>query len=70
MAYEKEIETSTDDDMTNKSPSEIMTENNDIINNETVAPFEPSEFYNGACFHNYCWSQTVNEIGILKLNVE
>lgn len=65
MAYEKEIVTSTDDDV-NISPSEIMTENYQVKNNETKI-FETSEYFNGACFDNYCWSQSVNEIGMLTL---
>lgn len=63
IACEKEIVTSTDDDLNNVSPSEIMTEDYAVRNTENVTTFEPSEHYNGACFDNYCWSQSINEIG-------
>jgi len=62
VAFEKEIVTSTHEDATHISPSEIMTENYEVNSNVSAPIFEPSEFYNGACFSHYCWSQSINEI--------
>lgn len=66
MAYEKEVTTSTDDELMGISSSEPTTESHEIVNNESLTIFEPSDFYNGARFHNYCWSQSINEIGMLS----
>lgn len=63
VAYEKEIvTTSTDDEMATSCDN--SSESHETKTNESRPTFEPSEFYNGACFENYCWSQSVNEIGI------
>lgn len=40
-----------------------MSEDHDIKDDESRPIFEPAEFYNGAAFPKYCWSQTINEIG-------
>lgn len=62
MAYEKEITTSTDDEL-DISSSAVMTEGHEIKRDESRPIFEPAEYYNGAAFRNYCWSQNINEIG-------
>lgn len=67
MAYEKEITTSTDDELGTAS-FEAMTDSLETKNHETRPIFEPSECYNGACFHNYAWSQSIGEIGMLSHN--
>lgn len=66
MAYEKEIATSADDELGISSSDVLTTENHEIINDETRPIFEQSEYYNGGCFSNYCWSQSINEIGKYK----
>lgn len=33
--------------------------------NKKTSKFSPADYYNGAMFENYCWSQTINEIGKL-----
>lgn len=34
-----------------------------LESNSTRNSFNSSEYYNGAEYENYCWSQTLNEIG-------
>lgn len=62
MAFEKEITTSTDDDL--GTSAEAMTESCETKTNKSM--FEPCDYYNGAYFSHYCWSQSINEIGILR----
>lgn len=52
-----------------------MAEKVETLINETLAvnnlakSFTSSDYFNGNCFENYCWSQTLNEIGMKFLTL-
>lgn len=38
--------------------------NETLVVNNTGKSFTSSDYFNGNCLGNYCWSQTLNEIGM------
>lgn len=38
--------------------------NETLVVNKTGKSFTSSDYFNGNCLGNYCWSQTLNEIGM------
>lgn len=54
-----------------EADEELAQDANDLASNSVqickkkkCAIFSPADYYNGAMFENYCWSQTINEIGM------